>query len=206
MKVALINFSPKGNKSNSAFFLSQLKDFFSKDVITEHISVANSLREPDYKSLEKCEAWVFFYPLYVDSLPSHMLSFLEKASGFCKGKRIYAVANCGFFEGEQTRLSFEIINNWCVRYGTLWCGGVGIGASGCFEFFEKFSIETGPRIRVDRALEFLAKNIEQGSSQCNNYATVIMPKRFYKVAGQILWRQKLIKNGVKIKDISRRVE
>ena len=135
-----------------------------------------------------------------------MLAFMGKIKEFCKGKRVYAVANCGFFEGEQTQLSFEVIRNWCVRYGLLWCGGVGIGASGCFEFFEKTGLDTGPRIPVNRALEFLAENVSQGTSQCNNYVTVMIPKRFYKFAGQLLWRQKLIKNGVKLKDISRRVE
>lgn len=201
-----MNFSPRGNKSNSAVFLGQLKDYFGEDVLIEQLNIINGLREVDFKFLDECEACVLFYPLYVDSLPSHMLLFLEKASELCRNKKVYAVANCGFYEGEQTYLSFDIIKNWCVRYGAQWCGGVGIGASGCFEFFEMFSIETGPRIRVNRALEFLAKNIEQGSLQCNNYVTVILPKRFYKMAGQILWRQKLISNGVKLKDISRRVE
>ena len=206
MKVALVNFSPRGNGSNSRVFERYVHQKVGANAQTVELDIRNSAPHKDISVLDECEVWVFFYPLYIDALPSHMLSFiaeLERSTFFAHSKRLYAVANCGFYEGEQTRLSFEILNNWCLKSGAKWCGGVGIGASGCIEFFERFGVTEGPRIFINRALDFLADNIIDGSSQCNNYVTVALPKRFYKAAGEILWRQKIISYGGKISDLSK---
>ncbi|MBQ8026803.1 MAG: hypothetical protein IJ261_01650 [Clostridia bacterium] len=207
MKVALVNFSPRGEKSNSRIFENYVKQHLDESLQTVELNVANvRFDENDFSVLNECNCWIFFYPLYIDSLPSHMLSFIAKLENdvtFSCDKRLYAVANCGFYEGIQTRLSFEILDNWCSKSGINWCGGVGIGGSGCFEIFERFRVYAGPRIPVNRALGFLADNVASASVQCNDYVTVALPKRFYRAAGQILWRQKIAENGGRSKDLFR---
>ena len=208
MNIALINFSPKGNSSNSKFFIDYMKNSFSPQVSVVELKINTCGKELDLQTLSSCETWVFFYPLYVDALPSHMLDYisrLEKTSEISTGKKIYAVTSCGFHEGLQTCISLEILANWCAASGTEWCGAVGIGASGCFHFFEKYHVESGPRIPVNRALEVLAFNVENGVSQCNNYVTVALPKRLYKLAAEIFWRKDIVSNGKKIKDLSRQL-
>lgn len=206
MKTALINFSPRGSDSSSSIFLDYVKKSFDESVGAVSLDIKSSLFSVDYEAVLSCENLVFFYPLYVDALPSHMLLFISQLSQKLENssvKKVYAVANCGFYEGEQTRLSFEVLKNWCASTSLEWCGGVGIGGAGCFEIFKKHDIENGPRIAINNALSFLSSNIMSGTAQCNDYVTVLFPKKMYKIAGEMLWRQKMRAMGVNPKDISK---
>ena len=42
-------------------------------------------------------------------------------------KRIYVIANNGFIEGRQNEPLMQIMENFCIRSGLTWCGGLGIG-------------------------------------------------------------------------------
>lgn len=74
---------------------------------------------------------VFCLPLYVDGIPSHVLFFLEELENFCKQSHVYlnvyCIANNGFVEGRQNEPLMHVFQNFCVRSGLKWCGGIGIG-------------------------------------------------------------------------------
>ena len=74
---------------------------------------------------------VFAVPLYVDSVPSHMLPFLKEMEAFCRENslrlKVYVVANNGFIEGRQNEPLMQVMENFCTRSGLEWCGGIGIG-------------------------------------------------------------------------------
>ena len=77
MKIALINGSPKVNKSSSGALLEDLKYYLNgKTEIVECEMHVNSAYEKVLDELNTAEAWVFAYPLYVDGIPGHLLSFL----------------------------------------------------------------------------------------------------------------------------------
>jgi hypothetical protein len=67
----------------------------------------------------------------VDGIPSHLLRFMEKMETFCKENdlklSVYCIANNGFIEGKQNEPMMRVFENFCIRAGLTWGGGVGIG-------------------------------------------------------------------------------
>ena len=130
MKTVLINCSPKKRFCASAYFL------FLQGIFVGGKKVNETLRTPaDHnrilEQLRDAQAVVFGLPLYVDGVPSHVLRFLEKMETFCRENglkfRVYCVANNGFIEGKQNEPLMQVVENFCVRAGLVWSGGVGIG-------------------------------------------------------------------------------
>ena len=130
MKTVFINCSPKKRFCASSYFLSLQQLFVGGKKVTE------KLRTPaDYDrilaQLRDAQAVVFGVPLYVDSVPSHVLRFMEKMEMFCKEKeltlRVYCIANNGFIEGKQNEPLMQCFEHFCNRAGLTWGGGVGIG-------------------------------------------------------------------------------
>ena len=130
MKTVLINCSPKKRFCASAFFLFLQSLFIGGEKVNE------KLRTPaDHarilEQLRDAQAVVFGLPLYVDGVPSHVLRFLEKMEIFCRENglklHVYCIANNGFIEGKQNEPLMRVFENFCVRAGLTWGGGVGIG-------------------------------------------------------------------------------
>ena len=130
MKTVFINGSPKKKFSASAYFLSVQKFFVKGKKVSE---VLRSKKDHDriLDMLEEGDAVVFCLPLYVDSVPSHVLSFLKDMEVFCKEKHlklsVYAIANNGYIEGVQSQTLLRIFHNFCTKSGLQWGGGIGIG-------------------------------------------------------------------------------
>ncbi len=55
------------------------------------------------RELPKTDALVFAMPVYVDAVPSHVLELLQFIEAFARenslGFKVYAICNCGFYEG-----------------------------------------------------------------------------------------------------------
>ena len=84
----------------------------------------------NFKS-EYAQSVVFGLPLYVDGVPSHVLHFMMEMEAFCRENglklHVYCIANNGFIEGKQNEPLMQVFENFCVRTGIAWGGGVGIG-------------------------------------------------------------------------------
>jgi hypothetical protein len=56
---------------------------------------------------------------------------MSEAESYCKENnlrfKVYAIFNCGFFEGKQCKSAFPILEYWCKKAGLVYSGGVGIG-------------------------------------------------------------------------------
>lgn len=130
MKTVLINCSPKKRFSASSYFLSLLRLFFRGEKVTVKLR-----RKSDHRQiLEKLadgDAVVFCLPLYVDSVPSHVLAFLKEMESFCREKNLclnlYSISNNGFIEGCQSEPLLQVFQNFCRRSKLNWMGGIGIG-------------------------------------------------------------------------------
>ena len=80
---------------------------------------------------EKADRIVLAMPLYVDSIPAQVLTFLQSIEEDAKewNATLYVISCCGFFEGWQTRLQLEQVKCWCKRTGVCYGGGLGVGAT-----------------------------------------------------------------------------
>ena len=130
MKTVLINCSPKKRFCASAYFLFLQRLFVCGEKVNEKLRTPADCARI-LEQLRDAQAVVFGLPLYVDSVPSHVLRFLEEMETFCRENglklRVYCVANNGFIEGKQNEPLMQVLENFCIRAGLVWGGGVGIG-------------------------------------------------------------------------------
>lgn len=130
MKTVLINCSPKKKFCASAYFLGLQRLFVKGKKVTHRLRNAS-----DHKrildELTDADTVVFCLPLYVDSVPSHVLPFLKEMEVFCKESNIrlhiYSISNNGFVEGNQSEPLLRVFQNFCERSNLVWGGGIGIG-------------------------------------------------------------------------------
>lgn len=129
-KTVLINCSPKKKLSVSGFIMRCAglmirgkKEYVQPRTAADHLAVLEALKDAGQV--------IFAVPLYVDGVPSHILPFLKEMEAFCRDNRlhlkVYVIANNGFIEGRQNEPLMQVMENFCVRSGLEWCGGVGIG-------------------------------------------------------------------------------
>ena len=129
-KTVLINCSPKKKLSVSGFIMRCAGLMIRGEKEYLHLRTPAD-RKRILQALKTAGEVVFAVPLYVDGVPSHMLPFLKEMEGFCKENslrlKVYVIANNGFIEGRQNEPLMQVMENFCVRGGLEWHGGVGIG-------------------------------------------------------------------------------
>ncbi|MBR2822906.1 MAG: hypothetical protein IKE24_04395 [Clostridia bacterium] len=130
MKTVFINCSPKKKFCASSYFLFLQRLFVSGKKVSEKLRTPAD-HDRILGELREAQAVVFGVPLYVDGIPSHVLRFMEKMEVFCRENNlrlsVYCIANNGFIEGRQNESLMRNFENFCVRAGLSWGGGVGIG-------------------------------------------------------------------------------
>lgn len=130
MKTVLINCSPKKRFCASAYFLGLQRLFVKGKKVTERLRNASDHKRI-LEEITDADTVVFCLPLYVDSVPSHVLPFLKEMEDFCKENsihpHIYSISNNGFIEGSQSEPILRVFQNFCVRSNLVWGGGIGIG-------------------------------------------------------------------------------
>ena len=208
MKIMLIDGSPKVSKSNSEYFLNILSDFIeSKDIVKYKLS-----KKVDYediiKEINTIDTLVFAFPLYVDSLPSHVLEFLimleENFKDNLKGVNVYVIANCGFYEGKQNKIALNIMKCWCKKMNIKWAQGIGIGAGEMMGGLRNVPMGKGPNTNLGLALDNLAKNINENKSGDDIFTTPSMFPRFaFRLAANRFWISKANRNGLKKRDLNK---
>ena len=210
MKIALVNGSPKMSHSASGCLLDHLEALLDNEnhEITKHSLRRPKLHQQVAQDLSTCDALVLAFPLYVDGIPSHFLSCLmqldECLAQTEKEILVYAIVNCGFYEGEQARWALAILENWCQRAKVRWGHGIGLGAGGMIPSTANIPLDAGPNKNLDKALKRLARNILQRASDQNLYTTANIPKLAYKLAAEMGWRRSAKLNGLKRHDLSLR--
>lgn len=207
MRIALINGSPKINGSASSSLLHDLKRFFSeKAELTEIGLHEGTVLKKAAQDLMDADIWVFSCPLYVDGIPGHLLSCLmqlEKTCGQSGEKSVYGIVNCGFYEGIQAECALRILQNWCVKAGFIWGGGIGVGGGGLAQM-PAIEGGHGPKAPVEKALELMAEKVLKKETQENRYVSAAFPRYLYKMAAQTGWRQMIRANGGRAKDLGKR--
>jgi len=199
------SFEIRENSLHDSMVQKQLKEVESVEI--KEIGLHDSVVQKEaIEEMKNAEVWVFAFPLYVDGIPSHLLSNLiqlDKLEWQEYKKYVYSIVNCGFYEGIQTEYALNIMQNWCIKTGLHWCGGIGVGGGGSLIQLPDVKNGHGPKAPVLKALNEMADTILQHRVQENQYVSVAFPRFLYKMAAQIGWRQMIRANGGKIKDLGK---
>ena len=189
----LINGSPRNNRSNSKYFLSFIEQkldnynlfYINKD---KFCTILDSINTSD--------TIVFSFPLYVDSEPSSLLSFMDYIIDNnidISNKKVYAVVNCGFLEGEQNITAIEIIKRWCYKTNTIYSGSILIGA-GEIVGKKKYQLITKKALKK---LNIFAENVLNQKEFDDILTTMsFMNPRLYCTLANISWSKNGRKNGL----------
>lgn len=209
MRIALLNGSPKVKNSASGTLLEDLKGYLEQKAEVVNFGFHSAaISEETIGELAKTDAWVFAFPLYVDGIPGHLLSCLvqlEQAQIQNPEIRIYGIVNCGFYEGIQAEFALKILQNWSIKAGFFWGGGLGVGGGGGLSMMPKVEGGKGPKAPIEKALEILSDNILKKEAQDDQYVSVAFPRFLYRLGAQIGWRQMIKANGGKTKDLRKRL-
>lgn len=135
MKTVYLTLSPKKRWSNSSYLTAVSRPFAGKDTISIHYEGPKN-HPAIFDALKTAEQLVLVMPLYVDGIPGHVLTLMEAIEQNCKevhpSLKVYAMINCGFYEGQQCEFAMEMVECWCLRCGFSFMGGRGIGAGEMF--------------------------------------------------------------------------
>ena len=160
--------------------------------------------------IEDSDALVFAFPLYVDSIPSHLLRELLalQEHGFTgKTAKVYCMMNNGFFEGEQNHIAVWQMKLWCEAAGLTWGQAIGTGSGEMYPFIKNIPLGHGPNKNIGRALKNLAHNVLTGSCEADCFISVNYPRFLWKIsASSLFWYPRAKANGLKKQDLVRRVD
>ena len=201
--------NPKKNSSASKTILLGLGQLLVDRVEPNSIVTHRNALDADLaEKAAVCDVLVLAFPLYIDGIPGHLLSVMEKlerGNVIPDTTRIYAIVNCGFYEGEQCELALEMAQHWCARCGAVWGGGLGFGGGGGLGMMDMAPMGYGPKKNLGDELRLISDSILGGSDTGVRFAHVNFPAFMYKLGAQSGWVQAAKANGLKRKDLSRRL-
>ena len=207
LKTALINGSPKGEKSNSQHIIEELKvELEEYCECTEFPMHTERIADP-YELLS-CPVWVFVFPVHMDAVPSHLLRCLKQLEEILIKEQlsvtVYVVAQCGFYEAEKNRLAMEMMENWCARCYLRWGMSVGIGAGGMLTMLDQK--HNYGMLDVEDMLGVLAECIIEQKNAPTQYVEPNLPKKMYQVAAEMSMHRQAKANGLTKEDLKRTKE
>ncbi|MGL5417590.1 MAG: hypothetical protein ACRDAU_18120 [Clostridium sp.] len=187
-KTIIINGSPRAGKSNSKRYGEIFKSFYKDDTDTYNINKKN--HKSICNEIENYKNILFVFPLYVDSLPSTLLSFLKfLEDNPPKNKpNINMIINCGFIEYMQNDVCIQMIKLFCKQNGYTFGSVLSIGGGEAilntpFKFFVKWKIKK------------LSKSIYSEKFESLNI-TMWMSKKMFIKASTKYWINYGKKNGI----------
>jgi multimeric flavodoxin WrbA len=198
LKIALINGSPKAHNSASEIIANALQGAVGASADCLHVCAMKQNSNEILDAIEGCDALVFFFPLYVDGIPSHLLRFLDETqtdiAKAASGAMVYAVVNNGFYEGHQNTTAFEIMRHFTVCAGLKWGQGIGVGAGG---MIHAAPVGRGPMKNLGRAIDRLAASVLNAESADDYTFEPNFPRFLYNAIAHFGWRSQSRKNGLK---------
>ncbi|MDR1658552.1 MAG: NAD(P)H-dependent oxidoreductase [Deltaproteobacteria bacterium] len=203
MKTVIINASPKTESGASTRIASILMKFLTKETDCLLLS-ASSSSEKIAQELKDAKAVIWVFPLYVDSIPSHLLALMEKLGPQIFGQGInpmvYAVINCGFWEAAHNRLALDQMRYFADQAHLPWGSAVALGGGGATEIGPLWLFHRN----MTKAMAHLASQVLQSQSGPDVMVEINLPRPLYKLAANLRWRFLAFQNGLAQKDLFRR--
>lgn len=168
-KTIMINCSVRGENANSKKFLDVVAGQLQGDVTDVNLSSYVGKLHELVDTLMPAEKLVFGMPLYVDGLPSQVvrLMALLQERGVAN-KKVYVVANMGFYESKQLENLMSMVKDWCEACGIVYCGGVAAGAGGMLGSVIKYG-SNGPGKALYDNLVALGEKISKSEKSSDVY-------------------------------------
>lgn len=210
MKITLINGSPKTGHSASGVLLSALQTMLPPDAVIENIGFHHpGVDESEIAAVLETDVLVFAFPLYVDGIPSHLLrSLIQLEEALTAGSgapiRVFAIVNCGFYEGRQAAIALQMMKHWCDRAGAHWGQGAGIGGGGFLASLQGIAQGRGATRNLWRALKSLAGNLTTPGPAEDIFTVPNCPRSVYRIGGNLSWRKAIRTNGLPPAQLGRR--
>jgi len=211
MKIVMINGSQKRGESNSGLILERLNDLINgKHDVKTYNSGLNQFTNEVFEEIISGDVIVLAFPLFIFSIPSNTLKMLIELENKIKQKQdkkliIYALINCGFYEGKQNSTAFEIIKNWCERSGVIFGGGIGQGAGEMLGQLKKIPLNKSPFANLWQALVTMINKMELKEPFGITYLNPYFPRFLWRIMATRYWNVLASKNGLKKEDIKRKL-
>ena len=208
MKIGIINGSPRGKKSNSEILIKYLCSLLKEHQINKYYLFSSKIHSEIKSEIHNADVLIFSFPLYIDSIPSSLLDILlkfEEKKIINSKTKIYCIVNNGFFEGKQNQLAILQMKNWCQKTGAEWGQGIGIGAGEILSYVEKVPLGKGPLKNLGKVLEQFTNNIKTLKSGNEIYVNPNWSRLLYWTQGTVSWIIKARKNGLKMRDLFRKI-
>lgn len=212
MKIIIINGSQKAGESNTGIILNRLNKLIKDEHNAVNYKLGTKQFWPEiFKDIISCDVIVLAFPLYNDSVPSNMLKMLIELEGHLRKANkkdiiVYTIINNGFYEGKQTYIAFEIIQNWCEQTGLIFGGGIGQGAGEMIGATKNMPINYGPFNNLARSLKLLVEKMELKETFIIKYLSPYFPRFLWKfMAVHTFWHPLANKNKLTKKDILKKL-
>ncbi|AAK78731.1 hypothetical protein BJV85_003254 [Clostridium acetobutylicum] len=209
--ICFINGSPRSKKANSTLYLNLIdKSLDSKNYTKYYIDTTSSIKgdlESTFKTLLDADYIILAFPLYVYSMPSLLVRFLEDYYIYLKNKdtisqktNLYAVVNCGFPDAKMNVEALKIVFNCCKKLNINFRFGIGIGAGEFVNFSKNNPLLNKLSSCVYKSINKITYDIEnQVSIEINNiFVNPKIPRRLFFIFGHIFWKKWAKRNGIKI--------
>jgi multimeric flavodoxin WrbA len=160
MKLAIINGSPRGKKSNSYRITGWMTAAMSPEHKTINVFASDKdTREGSLESFSDCDVFLMIFPLYTDAMPGITKEYMERMEEekeLFKNKPIYFIIHSGFPESSQSTNVEKYTKYFAKLMGMKYSGGIRMGGS------ESLQVAPDKYLRKKReAFEVLAGNIER---------------------------------------------
>ena len=129
---------------------------------------------------------ILSFPLYFDGIPAMFLKELETLSP--DYENVYAICNCGYYEGRAASPAFSVLRAFCARTGRRFLGGVGIGAGALATMFRRLSPALHPHKKAHAALRELSRCAARALPYEVSFFEPAVPKRLYMRSLNALFR------------------
>ena len=206
-EIIALNCSLRGDNANSKKFLDRFASYLDGPVKAVNLGAYLAKQEELLELLLSADRMILGIPLYVDGIPSAPLRVMEKLerNGGMEGKKIYVIANMGFYESSQLKNLLSQVKMWCDKCSAVYGGGLAIGAGEMLGgFMGAKSIEKGPAKNVAEAMGRLAVAVNGSEITDDIYAgPAYFPRAFYMFAANSGWPKGIKSNGLKKKDLYR---
>jgi multimeric flavodoxin WrbA len=218
--LVFINGSPKLKAENSASELlinmgqeamSSGELEFYKVHVRESLNRKNT--DEDFAMMQKADALIFAFPLYIYCLPGILIRYLQdfhqylrEQGGFHKKVKVYAVVNCGFPEAFINEEAVRVVKSFCRQTGADFGFETMIGSGGML--FGGLETPFMKQMKEDlmAAYERMKAAILYGQKDSGEaiMAQAKIPMRLYYFMGNRGWYSEAKKHGLKKKDLYRR--